>query len=234
MIKVRVFGVLRDLVGRNMIELDVGEATLRDILKGIGLKGGGTLLEYISEGDRIKSPYRVFINGVMLSYEKSIDVKIRDGDEIVVTPPVSAGGMVDITGKEIVYREAEATGVIKLRGETIKLIRDGRVEKGDVFEASKISAIQAVKNTPSILPYCHPIKVTHVDYKMELMDSYIKVKVKVKAFEKTGVEMEALTGVAAALLTIWDMVKKYEKDESGNYPYTAINDIRVTYKLKEG
>ena len=103
-----------------------------------------------------------------------------------------------------------------------------------MFEAMKISALNAVKNTPYILPYCHPIKITDVkvDYTINEEESSITVGVTVKAIEQTGVEMEALTGVSVALLCIWDMVKKYEKDEEGNYPYTKIRDIHVVYKKK--
>ncbi len=142
-------------------------------------------------------------------------------------------GMVDITKKDFVYREAYAEGLIRLKPETVKLIREGRVAKGDVIESSKVAALNAVKKTPDILPYCHPIKITGVDVTHELGEDYVKVGVKVKSIEQTGVEMEALTGVAAALLCIWDMVKQYEKDETGNYPDTRIEDIRVGYKVKE-
>ncbi|MEB3806331.1 MAG: cyclic pyranopterin monophosphate synthase MoaC [Desulfurococcales archaeon] len=141
-------------------------------------------------------------------------------------------GMVDISGKESVVRIAEAEGYIRLRPDTVKLILDNKVEKGNVEEAAKIAAIQAVKKTPDILPYCHPIPIQHVDVEFDYEDDRVRVKVGVKAVYKTGVEMEALTGVAAALLTIWDMVKKYEKDEKGQYPYTLIESIRVLKKVK--
>jgi len=143
-------------------------------------------------------------------------------------------GMVDITKKDFVYREAVAIGRIRLDSETIKRIREGSVEKGDVLESSKVAALNAVKDTPSILPYCHPIKITGVDVDFNIGGDYVEVVVRVKSVEQTGVEMEALTGVSAALLCIWDMVKQYEKDEAGNYPNTSIEFIRVLKKVKGG
>ncbi len=140
--------------------------------------------------------------------------------------------MVDITGKTYSHREAEAEGRILLKGETIRRIREGSVEKGDVIEVAKVAAIQSVKRTPEILPLCHPIKITSVDVSQRIEDRFVEFLVRVKAQEQTGVEMEALTGLSAALLTVWDMVKMYEKDESGNYPDTRIQDIRVRYKVK--
>ncbi|ADI31931.1 cyclic pyranopterin monophosphate synthase MoaC [Staphylothermus hellenicus] len=142
--------------------------------------------------------------------------------------------MIDITGKEIVYREAIAEGIIKLKPDTVRRIREGRVEKGDVLTVSRIAAIQAVKKTPDLIPLCHNIPITHVDVDYEFIDNdKIKVVVKVKTTAKTGVEMEALTGVSTALLNIWDMVKKYEKDENGQYPETWIEKIRVVSKIKK-
>ncbi len=142
--------------------------------------------------------------------------------------------MIDITGKEVVYREAVAEGVIRLKPSTIKRIINGRVEKGDVLTVSRIAAIQAVKKTPDLIPLCHNIPITHVDVKYEFIgDDKIKVIVTVKTTAKTGVEMEALTGVSTALLNIWDMVKKYEKDEKGQYPDTLIEYIRVRSKIKK-
>ncbi len=140
--------------------------------------------------------------------------------------------MIDITGKDVVYREAVASGKIVLRGETVRRIREGLVEKGDVESVASIAAILAVKNTPTILPLCHPIPITGVKVDFSYGDDYVEVKVTVKSKAETGVEMEALTGVTVALLTIWDMVKKYEKDEEGQYPYTRIVDVRVESKVK--
>jgi len=143
------------------------------------------------------------------------------------------GGMIDISNKPDVVRVAIAEGSIRLRPETIKLIQEGKIEKGDVAEAAKIAAILAVKNTPSILPYCHPVPITSVKVDVDYDRDLVKVIVEVKTTYKTGVEMEALTGVTAALLTIWDMVKKYEKDEEGQYPHTRIVDVRVVKKIKK-
>jgi cyclic pyranopterin phosphate synthase len=140
--------------------------------------------------------------------------------------------MVDITSKPEAYREATATGFIKLRRETIELIRKKLIEKGDVLAVSTVAAINAVKNTPNILPLTHNIPITSVEVNYELQDDGVRVFVTVKTTAKTGVEMEALVGVMAALLNIWDMVKKYEKDPTGQYPHTMITDVRVLRKVK--
>ena len=142
-------------------------------------------------------------------------------------------GIVDITSKPEVYREAVASGVIRLKPSTIRKIVEGEVEKGDVFTTARVAGILAVKNTPQIIPHCHPIPYTGINVSFTTLGSdRIKVTVKVKTTWKTGVEMDALTGVTAALLTIWDMVKKYEKDENGNYPETFIERIVVEEKVK--
>ncbi|MEB3799154.1 MAG: cyclic pyranopterin monophosphate synthase MoaC, partial [Desulfurococcales archaeon] len=135
-------------------------------------------------------------------------------------------GMVDITSKPEVYREAVASGVIRLKPSTIEKIVKGEIEKGDVFTTARVAGMLAVKNTPQIIPHCHPIPYTGIKVLFTVLGSdRIKVTVKVKTTWKTGVEMDALTGVMAALLTIWDMVKKYEKDERGNYPETFIERV---------
>jgi len=141
-------------------------------------------------------------------------------------------GMVDITKKNIVLREAETCGIIKLHKETINRIKSKKIEKGDVLETAKISALFAVKKTPEIIPYCHPIQITYSDVEFKLSEDEIFVYCKVKAEAKTGVEMEALYGCTAALLTIWDMVKAYEKDKDGQYPNTRITKIEVLKKIK--
>jgi len=140
--------------------------------------------------------------------------------------------MVDISKKEDVIRIAVAEGYIKLKEETVKAVKDGKVPKGDVLTVASIAAMLAVKKTPELIPMCHPIPITSVDVDFEINDEGIKVRCIVKSVGKTGVEMEALTGVSVALLTIWDMVKALEKDESGNYPHTRIDRIRVIEKVK--
>jgi len=141
--------------------------------------------------------------------------------------------MVDITSKLNVYREATAKGRIKLRAETIRLIKEGLVEKGDPLYTAKIAGILAAKNTSSLIPLCHPIPITNVKVEARIVDeNTVEVESTVKTRAQTGVEMEALVAATIALLTIWDMVKQYEKDANGQYPYTTIQDIHVVRKVK--
>jgi cyclic pyranopterin phosphate synthase len=140
--------------------------------------------------------------------------------------------MVDISNKESIHREAEARGMIKLGEETIRAIKEGRIVKGDPLSAAEIACILAVKKTPELLPLCHPIPITSVTMWFEMSESHIEARCRVTAEYKTGVEMEALTGVTTALLTIWDMVKYLEKDEAGQYPSTAILNITIVEKRK--
>lgn len=141
--------------------------------------------------------------------------------------------MVDITGKPVVFREAVATGRIRLKPETVALIKQGGVEKGDPIYTAKLAGVLAAKKTSSLIPLCHPLPLTSVKVDVEILDdSSIQVTATVKTQSQTGVEMEALTAVAVSLLTIWDMVKQYEKDVDGQYPHTVIEDIRVIKKVK--
>ena len=140
--------------------------------------------------------------------------------------------MVEVGHKPVVRRYAKARGRIRLKRETIKAIAEGRVEKGDVFSVAKLAAIQAVKKTWEIVPLCHLIPITGVAVDLRLGDDYVEAEVEVRATAKTGVEMEALSGVSAALLAVWDMVKALEKDERGQYPHTVIEEIRVVEKIK--
>ncbi|WP_048192076.1 cyclic pyranopterin monophosphate synthase MoaC [Pyrolobus fumarii] len=143
--------------------------------------------------------------------------------------------MVDVTHKPVVYREAIAEGAIRLRPETIRAIREGRIEKGDVLTTAAIAGILAAKKTWDLIPLCHPLPLTHVDVKCEVSgEDRVVCRAKVVTSAKTGVEMEALTAVSIALLTVWDMTKKLEKDEEGQYPYTRIEYIRVVSKKKGG
>jgi len=141
-------------------------------------------------------------------------------------------GMVDITEKPPVFRKASAAGSIRLRESTIEAIKSDQVKKGDVFTTARLAAILAVKDTPRLIPLCHPIPITGLDVNFEIEERRVRTTVTVTSVGKTGVEMEALTGVAAALLNVWDMVKYLEKDETGNYPETEISGIMVCDKRK--
>jgi len=142
--------------------------------------------------------------------------------------------MVDVTAKPEVYREAKAKGTIKLKPETIRLIREGKVEKGDPFQVAKVAGILAAKNTSSLIPLCHPLPLTSVEVDLQIVDgSTVGVEATVKTRAQTGVEMEALVAASVALLTVWDMTKQHEKDRLGQYPHTVIQDIRVVHKVKE-
>jgi cyclic pyranopterin phosphate synthase len=140
--------------------------------------------------------------------------------------------MIDVSGKDVVHREAEAVGRIGLKVETIEAIKEGKVEKGDPLKVAEVASIQAVKRTAETIPLCHPIPLTSVSTEFDLEDNHIEAKCRVTADYKTGVEMEALVGVTAALLTVWDMVKYMEKDDEGQYPSTVITGVRVVEKRK--
>lgn len=140
--------------------------------------------------------------------------------------------MVDVTGKDEITREATATGRIYLRPGTLQAIREGTAVKGNVLATARVAATLAVKDTPRLIPMCHQIPIGAIEVDFTESETSIKATVRVKSRGRTGVEMEALTGVGIALLTIWDMVKSAEKDESGQYPVTRIDDIRVVEKRK--
>jgi len=144
----------------------------------------------------------------------------------------SRAEMVDITAKGDVTREATAKGRIYLRKETLLAVREGAVIKGNVLATARIAATLAVKDTPRIIPMCHQVPIGAIVVEFSEEEAWIEATVRVKTVGKTGVEMEALTGVSVALLTIWDMVKSAEKDSEGQYPVTRIEGVRVIEKKK--
>jgi cyclic pyranopterin phosphate synthase len=117
--------------------------------------------------------------------------------------------MVDIASKEVTVRTAKAAGSIHLGAEAFDALRRGACPKGDVLATAKVAAIQAVKATPAIIPMCHPILIEDIDvgFSRDEARASVEVTVAVKSSGKTGVEMEALHGVAAACLTLYDMLK---------------------------
>jgi cyclic pyranopterin phosphate synthase len=142
--------------------------------------------------------------------------------------------MVDVSGKPEILREATATGTIRLKPETLTLIKEGRITKGDPLYTAKIAGILAAKKTSELIPLCHPLPLTNVEIEAKISGaSTVEVTATVKTRAQTGVEMEALVAVSTGLLTVWDMTKQYEKDASGQYPTTAIENIHVVKKLKQ-
>jgi len=142
--------------------------------------------------------------------------------------------MVDVSGKAEIFREATATGTIKLKAETIILINLGKIAKGDPLYTAKIAGVLAAKKTSDLIPLCHPLPLTNVEVDVKVADeATVTATATVKTKAQTGVEMEALTAISAALLTVWDMTKQYEKDPQGQYPSTAIENIHVVRKFKQ-
>ena len=124
------------------------------------------------------------------------------------------GRMVDVGGKEATEREAIACGKVFLNETTFKLVAQGEMKKGDVLAVAQVAAIMAAKRTPEIIPMCHPVSITGVDIDFfpDEAAGTIEIKATVRCKGETGVEMEALTAVSAAALTIYDMCKAAQKD----------------------
>jgi cyclic pyranopterin phosphate synthase len=135
--------------------------------------------------------------------------------------------MVDVGGKPDQLRIARAEGFIQLNPETVKLIRENLIRKGDVLTVAEVAGIQGAKKTSELVPLCHPLPITKIDVKATLKENGVLVSSEVRCVGKTGVEMEALTAVQIALLTVYDMCKAVDKE-------MVIGEVRVTKKGKEG
>ena len=135
--------------------------------------------------------------------------------------------MVDVSDKEVTSRVAVAEGHITMSADTLALIKDGRAEKGDVLGIARLAGIMGAKKTADLIPLCHPLPITKVSVELEPDDALpgVRIRATVKTTGKTGVEMEALTAVSTAALTVHDMVKAVQKD-------MVIGGIKVT--LKDG
>jgi len=121
--------------------------------------------------------------------------------------------MVDVTEKSETDRLAVARGEVRMRPETLRLIREGNLKKGDVLTVAQLAGIMAAKRTAELIPLCHPLPLTHVDVTFRLMKELpgVEITASVRTTAKTGAEMEALTAVSVAALTIYDMAKAAEK-----------------------
>lgn len=131
--------------------------------------------------------------------------------------------MVDVTGKDKTARSAIAQGFVQTTAEVVEAIDSGQTKKGDVLAAARIAAIMAVKNTPDIIPLCHPIAIGGVKVELWTEGDKVQLAVAVKTADRTGVEMEALAAVCAAGLTVIDMIK-------GTDPEASIENVRVLEK----
>lgn len=133
--------------------------------------------------------------------------------------------MVDVSEKPSTAREAIARGTVKMRPETLSLLEGKRVAKGDVLQVARIAGIMAAKKTPDIIPLCHPLSITSisVDFTIDKKNSSVMIEAKAKTIGQTGVEMEALTAVSAAALTVYDMCKAVDKE-------MVISDIMLLEK----
>ncbi len=119
--------------------------------------------------------------------------------------------MVDVGHKIIQKRTARATGFIRLQTQTIKLIQDNEMKKGDVLTISEIAGIQGGKRTSELIPLCHPLQITKLDVKASLEENGVRIYSEARCNGQTGIEMEALTAINIALLTIYDMCKAVDK-----------------------
>jgi cyclic pyranopterin phosphate synthase len=119
--------------------------------------------------------------------------------------------MIDVGAKPKTERVAVARGFVSMSPPTLAKIRAGEVEKGDVLAAARLAGVMAAKKTPDLVPLCHPIALSGVDVEVEPGPRGVTVSATVRTVDRTGVEMEALTAVAAACLTVYDMLKRYEK-----------------------
>ncbi len=120
--------------------------------------------------------------------------------------------MVDVSEKNITQRSAVAAGKIFMREETIELLKNNKIPKGNVLNTAQVAGIMAVKKTSELIPMCHPISIDGCDIDFKFSKNYITVYCKANILAKTGIEMEVLTGVNIALLTIYDMCKAIDKE----------------------
>ncbi len=119
--------------------------------------------------------------------------------------------MIDVGDKKKTERVAVARGKVSMSDDTAGIVRRGESEKGDVLAAARLAGIMAAKHTPDLVPLCHPIALTGVDVTAEVRDGGVEIEATVRTRDRTGVEMEALTAVSAACLTVYDMLKRYER-----------------------
>lgn len=137
-----------------------------------------------------------------------------------------AARMVDVGEKDVVHRTAVAAGRVKMASETVNLMREKALPKGDVLNTARIAGVMAAKRTPDLIPLCHGLNLTHVDLDFTVRESGVEIRATARISARTGVEMEALTAVSVAALTIYDMCKAVDKE-------MTIEGIKVVEKTKQ-
>jgi len=144
-------------------------------------------------------------------------------DELTHLNSQGQANMVDVTGRDITIRTAHTSARVNLSAHVVSLLRDGTTPKGDVLSTARIAGIMAAKKTSDLIPLCHPIAINKISIDLRITDSGVEISAEVITSDRTGVEMEALTAVSVAGLTIIDMVKALD-------PEASITDIRVDSK----
>lgn len=134
-----------------------------------------------------------------------------------------AARMVDVSAKDVTAREAVASGRVLLAAATVGVLRDGGVPKGDVLSVARLAGIMGAKQTPALIPLCHPLALSSVAVDLAVEDDGVAIRATVRTTDRTGVEMEALTAVSVTALTVIDMVKAVDKG-------AVISDVRVESK----
>ena len=137
-----------------------------------------------------------------------------------------AARMVDVGGKTVVRRTAVAAGDVRMSPETVGLLRERALPKGDVLNTARIAGVMAAKKTPELIPLCHGIDLSSVNVEFEVGEDHVGITATARANDRTGVEMEALTAVSIAALTVYDMCKAVDKN-------MVVDGVRLVEKTKE-
>ncbi|HEX2360563.1 MAG TPA: cyclic pyranopterin monophosphate synthase MoaC [Jiangellaceae bacterium] len=145
------------------------------------------------------------------------------GERLTHVDEQGAARMVDVSNKDVTVRTARATGRVKVSAEVVALLRGPGVPKGDALSVARIAGIQGAKRTPDLVPLCHPLALHAVSVDVDVADDSVEIAATVRTADRTGVEMEALTAVAVAALTVVDMVKAVDKG-------AVITDVRLEEK----
>jgi cyclic pyranopterin phosphate synthase len=148
---------------------------------------------------------------------------VDPSDRLTHVDESGAARMVDVSGKDVTAREAVAAGRVLVSAEVVGLLRGAGVPKGDTLAVARLAGIMGAKQTPSLIPLCHPLAISSVTVELEVGDDAVEIVATVRTTDRTGVEMEALTAVAVAGLTVIDMVKAVDKR-------AVVTDVRVLSK----